>query len=88
MASQPMIEIPSDCPVVRAVTLQTKKAVYYAVEYYLDEEKGWVSIWDKTIRFGRDKLHRPAGYAFVQTAQEQERQLADAKKVVSVYGKI
>ncbi len=74
-----MIEKLAGCDRARATTAVAKKSVHYTVDMLENDE--WVTVWEKTVRFGRDENHRAGGYAFRDAASEQERNLLDAKAV-------
>ena len=67
---------------VRSVTVVGKNAVYYGVEVNDVAASEWVEVWQSVVEFASDKTHRPGGNAFVQAANEQERQLYEAVKLV------
>jgi hypothetical protein len=58
------------------VTLINKKEVSYTVyTVNMDRPNKDITVWAKTVKFGKDKSHRPGGYAFQVAAKEQEAQL-------------
>jgi hypothetical protein len=57
-------------PRTRTITIVGKNGVYYGVENF--ESNEWVTVWSDVVMFGREKSHRPGGYAFRAAARAQD----------------